>query len=69
MGGHSISTDTIDKLSQFFGCNVGDVACCIADSTAPIATEVRPSKTANRAKTTSASRTTSTRRKPGTKAA
>jgi len=31
--GYSTSTDTIDKLCKYFGCDVGDIAGYVADET------------------------------------
>ena len=31
--GYSTSTDTIDKLCNYFGCDVGDIAGYVADET------------------------------------
>ncbi len=64
--GYSTSTDTIDRLCRFFGCDVGDVARYITDSAVPATTEARPIKTERRG--TSTVRTPSPRRKASTKA-
>lgn len=63
--GYGTSTDTIDKLCRFFGCDVGDVALYIADEAAPRATETKASKAAARRKTAQPARSTSLRRKAG----
>lgn len=63
--GYSTSTDTIDKLCRFFGCDVGDVARYIADEAAPVAAELRVSKAAAGAKTARPARPKSPRRKAG----
>lgn len=49
--GYGTSTDTIDKLCRFFGCDVGDVARYIADEEAQVAVESKVSKAVARSKT------------------
>jgi len=47
--GYSTSTDTIDKLCRYFGCEVGDVARYVADEALEAKPEPTPGKTTSRA--------------------
>jgi putative transcriptional regulator len=63
--GYSTSTDTIDKLCRFFGCDVGDVARYIADEAAPVVTETRVNKAGARSRGTRSARAKSVRKSAG----